>query len=383
MTDAAFATATPDPAASPPIISVEKVVKRFGERVLAVDNVDLAIARNEFFALLGPSGCGKTTLLRMLAGFETPTDGRIVIDGRDMSRISPNRRPVNMVFQSYAVFPHMTVEANVGYGLKVAGVGGAERERRVAQALEMVRLTGFEKRRPDKLSGGQRQRVALARALVKEPKVLLLDEPLSALDKKLREEMQFELKRLQREVGITFVIVTHDQDEAMSMADRIGVMNAGRIAQIGTPEQIYEAPTSRFVADFIGSVNMFEGEVTARDNGRVMIRTPSLEAAIAADLSAPGADRVAVGDKVWAAIRPERLGFADETDPRDVNFLSARLSATAYQGESSICQLLLGDGKVIKLHAANSVDQPQSKLLKPGDEVGVAWTPQAVIVLTE
>ncbi|MGF1625308.1 MAG: ABC transporter ATP-binding protein [Alphaproteobacteria bacterium] len=380
MTQDTAAQHVPTPA---PTIVVEKVGKRFAERVIAVDDVDLVIAQNEFFALLGPSGCGKTTLLRMLAGFEAPTSGRIMIDGRDMARIAPNRRPVNMVFQSYAVFPHMTVAANVGYGLRVTGVAAAERERRVKRVLEMVRLTGLEDRKPDKLSGGQRQRVALARALVKEPKVLLLDEPLSALDKKLREEMQFELKRLQREVGITFVIVTHDQDEAMSMADRIGVMNAGRIAQIGTPEEIYERPASRFVADFIGSVNLFEGEITARNDSQILIRSDSIESSIEADSACPGADRVAVGDKVWAAIRPERLALVNGDVRHDINFLTARLSATAYQGESSLCQLTLRNGQNIKLHAANSGDQLQSKQLAPGSEIGVTWTPQSVIVLTE
>ena len=375
------ATAQPSPA--PPIIAVEKVGKRFGERVIAVDDVDLEIASNEFFALLGPSGCGKTTLLRMLAGFETPTSGRIVIADQDMARVAPNRRPVNMVFQSYAVFPHMTVAANVGYGLKVSGVRMAERRERVAKALDMVRLSGLENRKPENLSGGQRQRVALARALVKEPRVLLLDEPLSALDKKLREEMQFELKRLQREVGITFVIVTHDQDEAMSMADRIGVMNAGRIVQVGTPEEIYEQPASRFVADFIGSVNLFEGEVTARSDTRLTIKTGALDLPIEADAGCPGASTVRSGDKVWAALRPERLILANGGPHPSTNFMTASLSARAYQGESSICQLMLANGQSIKLHAANSGDQAQSKQLVPGSEIGVTWQPQSVIVLTE
>ena len=228
------------------------MTKRFGE-VVAVDQVSLAIQRNEFFALLGPSGCGKTTLLRMLAGFEMASAGRILIDGEDMAGVVPNRRPVNMVFQSYAVFPHMTVADNVAYGLRVSGTPHAEIGPRVEDALAMVRLTGFEQRRPDQLSGGQRQRVALARALIKRPKVLLLDEPLSALDKKLREEMQLELVRLQQEVGITFVIVTHDQEEALSMADRIAVMDQGRILQVAPPDELYEQPNCRMVADFIGT----------------------------------------------------------------------------------------------------------------------------------
>lgn len=380
MTQAATAGTSPPP--SEPIISAQNVGKRFAERIIAVDTVNLDIAQNEFFALLGPSGCGKTTLLRMLAGFEAPTSGRIMIDGRDMAKIAPNRRPVNMVFQSYAVFPHMTVAANVGYGLKVTGVAAAERKIRVGRALEMVRLSGLEDRKPDNLSGGQRQRVALARALVKEPKVLLLDEPLSALDKKLREEMQFELKRLQREVGITFVIVTHDQDEAMSMADRIGVMNAGRIVQVDTPESIYEGPASRFVADFIGSVNLFEGEITARDGDRVVITSKSLEAPIQANASCPGAGEVAVGDKVWAAIRPERLALLNGSPAPASNCFSALVRATAYQGESSICQLQLASGETVKMHAANSGDHGRA-MLTPGREIGVTWKRESVIVLTE
>ncbi|MEZ5668878.1 MAG: ABC transporter ATP-binding protein [Alphaproteobacteria bacterium] len=366
----------------PPIIAIEQVRKTYGETVVAVDDVDLDIARNEFFALLGPSGCGKTTLLRMLAGFETPTGGRIVIDGQDMARIAPNRRPVNMVFQSYAVFPHMSVAQNVGYGLKVSGVPADQRRKRVAAALEMVKLSGYENRRPDKLSGGQRQRVALARALVKQPKVLLLDEPLSALDKKLREEMQFELKRLQHEVGITFIIVTHDQEEAMSMATRIGVMNAGRIVQIGPPDEIYERPNSRFVADFIGSVNLFEGRVAGRADGLIRIESEELQAPIAAAAAAPGTDRVGVGDRIWVAIRPERLELANGGS-HDCNYLDARLSATAYQGENSICQLTLDTGHSIKLLATNSGDQAQAKLLTPGSQIGVTWSPDSVILLTE
>jgi spermidine/putrescine ABC transporter ATP-binding subunit len=243
-----------------PIIRIEGATKRFGSTA-AVDDVSLEIAANEFFALLGPSGCGKTTLLRLLAGLERAGEGRILIDGEDMAGVPPNRRPVNMVFQSYAVFPHMSVAQNVAYGLKVTGVRRAEIQGRVAEALAMVRLDGLDERRPDQLSGGQRQRVALARALIKRPKVLLLDEPLSALDRKLREEMQLELVRLQREVGITFLIVTHDQEEALSMADRIGVMDRGRLLQVAPPQELYESPSCHMVADFIGKMNLFPGRV--------------------------------------------------------------------------------------------------------------------------
>src|SRR5271170_4456540 len=243
------------------IIRFENVSKRYG-KVLAVDNVSLSVEEGEFFALLGPSGCGKTTLLRMLAGFETPSEGRILIDGQDVSLTPPNKRPVNMVFQSYAVFPHMSVAENVGYGLKVDGVGAGERARRVEEALALVKLDGYGARKPDQLSGGQRQRVALARALVKRPRVLLLDEPLSALDAKLREAMRSELAQLQEKVGITFLFVTHDQDEALAMASRCAVMNRGLLQQVATPSDLYEYPNSRFVADFIGQVNLFEGTLT-------------------------------------------------------------------------------------------------------------------------
>src|SRR5271163_699574 len=248
-----------DPAARP-YVQVERITKSFGE-FKAVDDVSLKIYKGEIFCLLGASGCGKTTLLRMLGGFETPTSGRIVIDGEDMTGVPPYERPVNMMFQSYALFPHMSVESNIAFGLKRDGVEAGEIRRRVAEVLELVQMAEFAKRKPTQLSGGQRQRVALARAIVKRPKVLLLDEPLSALDKKLREATQFELVTIQEQVGITFVMVTHDQEEAMTMSTRIAVMNHGKIVQVGKPNEIYEFPHSRFVADFIGSVNMFEGRL--------------------------------------------------------------------------------------------------------------------------
>ncbi|MEO7635491.1 MAG: ABC transporter ATP-binding protein, partial [Sphingomicrobium sp.] len=243
-----------------PIIQIRNVTKMFGQ-LAAVDHVSLDIMAGEFFVLLGPSGCGKTTLLRMIAGFELPTEGQILIDGQDMANVSPNTRPVNMVFQSYAVFPHMSVAQNVGYGLKIARTPKAEIRTRVEEALALVRLDGLGERMPDQLSGGQRQRVALARSLVMKPKVLLLDEPLSALDAKLRAQMQFELADIQDKVGITFVTVTHDQDEALSLATRIAVVNKGQIAQIAGCADLYEFPANRFVADFIGSVNIFDGRM--------------------------------------------------------------------------------------------------------------------------
>src|SRR5262249_34805755 len=254
-----------DPA-SKPYISFEGVTKKFGD-FTAVNDLSLIIYEREFFALLGASGCGKSTLLRMLAGFDNPTSGRILLDGQDLKGIPPYRRPANMMFQSYALFPHMTVENNIAFGLKQEGMPRPDIDKRVKEMLELVKLGPFAKRKPHQLSGGQRQRVALARSLAKRPKVLLLDEPLGALDKKLREETQFELMDLQQELGMTFIIVTHDQEEAMTMADRIAIMDKGKIMQVATPPEVYEAPASRFVADFVGTVNLFEGKVTARENG--------------------------------------------------------------------------------------------------------------------
>ena len=290
------------------IISIQDVTKRFGGAVIAVDNVSLDIRAGEFFALLGPSGCGKTTLLRMIAGFETPSDGTILIDGEDMFNVEPNRRPVNMVFQSYAVFPHMTVAENIGYGLRVVGTARAEIDARVKEAIALVQLEGLEDRKPDKLSGGQRQRVALARALVKKPKVLLLDEPLSALDAKLREAMQIELVNLQHSVGITFIIVTHDQHEALSMADRIAVMGQGHVLQVAPPMELYEYPSSTMVADFIGQVNLFPVEGSEAQGDGLKVRVGEL-----GEIALSGAkERV-----THIAVRPEKIRVAagEPVDP--------------------------------------------------------------------
>ena len=259
-------------AAGVPVLQVDAVVKRF-DRFTAVDRLSLDIRAGEFFALLGPSGCGKTTLLRMLAGFETPDAGQILLNGRDIAGVPPHRRPVNMMFQNYALFPHLTVRDNIAFGLKRAGLPRVEIASRVAEMVALVKLDGMEKRKPDQLSGGQRQRVALARALARRPQLLLLDEPLAALDKKLRENTQAELMRLQRQLGMTFIIVTHDQEEAMMMADRIGVMNAARLEQVATPRQLYEAPNSRWIAEFVGGINIIDGKVESRDAGRVTIAT--------------------------------------------------------------------------------------------------------------
>ncbi len=335
-----------------PIVEIDGVSKCFGS-FTAVDNVSLTIARNEFFALLGPSGCGKTTLLRMLAGFEIPTAGGIAIDGEEMTRVPPNRRPVNMVFQSYAVFPHMSVEENVAYGLKVAGTPGAESGARVAEALAMVRLEDFAGRRPDQLSGGQRQRVALARALVKRPKVLLLDEPLSALDKKLREDMQLELVRLQHEVGITFVMVTHDQEEALSMADRIAVMDQGRVLQVADPRTLYENPTHRFVADFIGTMNTFEVEVRGLAAAHARVFHPLLgEVEVAR-----AAPEIRTGVVI---VRPEKLRLDFSVPPVEGEVLvDAEIEQIAYYGDLSFVFVRLDDGTRLQVsrYNVNRVDR--------------------------
>ncbi len=363
-----------------PIITFENVTKRFG-KLAAVDDVSLTVNEGEFFALLGPSGCGKTTLLRMLAGFETPTEGRILIDGQDISNVPPNKRPVNMVFQSYAVFPHMNVADNVAYGLVVDKVGKAERDRRVEEALELVQLGGYGGRKPDQLSGGQRQRVALARALVKRPRVLLLDEPLSALDAKLREQMRTELCTLQEKVGITFIMVTHDQDEALALATRCAVMNKGVLRQVASPNDLYEFPNSRFVADFIGQVNLFEGVLAVDEPSHAVIRSPDLPVDIFLDHGVTGAR----GGAVWAAIRPEKIELhkieGEATPnlgdaPTGTNAIQGVIKHEAYLGGSSTYEVEVltpnGGGRRIKVQRSNLTrwDQEDFKL---GETVWLCW----------
>ncbi|WP_298375928.1 polyamine ABC transporter ATP-binding protein [Azospirillum sp.] len=362
-----------------PYVRIEKVTKTFGDFV-AVDEVSLSIYRNEFFALLGGSGSGKTTLLRMLAGFEQPTEGKIFIDGVDMSGIPPYERPVNMMFQSYALFPHMTVEQNVAFGLKQDNVPKAEIRDRVAEMLEMVQLGAFGKRQPHQLSGGQRQRVALARSLVKRPKLLLLDEPLGALDKKLREKTQFELVNIQEKLGVTFIVVTHDQEEAMTMSSRIAVMNHGVIAQVGTPTEIYEYPHSRFVAEFIGSINMFEGRVveSAADHALIASEEAGCELYISHATPAP------TGTPVVVAIRPEKIALSKEESPDAAGRNSAKgvVREIAYLGDVSIYLVELPTGKTVRVTAPNVTRRTEMPITW-GDEVYLSWRPFAGVVLAQ
>jgi len=349
---------------SAPLVRIEGLGRRFGHAA-AVDDVSFDIAEGEFFALLGPSGCGKTTLLRMIAGLEVPSAGRILIDGIDMAEIPANRRPVNMVFQSYAVFPHRNVARNVGYGLEVAGVPRSERAKRVDEAIALVRLDGLEARMPDELSGGQRQRVALARALVMRPRLLLLDEPLAALDAQLREAMRSELVAIQRQVGVTFVMVTHDQGEALALADRCALMDQGKLIQLGTPADLYERPASRFAAGFIGSVNLFEGRI----DGDGTIVCPALGGTIQ-----PGQKVDAqAGATIWIAIRPEKLSMS-----RTGNGLSGTIRRQVYQGSTTLYDVALMSGSEMRV-ARHDVE---GVVLAEGADVRLHWNPRALTVLT-
>ena len=359
-------------------VRIENVTKRFGDFV-AVDNVSLSVFKGEIFCLLGGSGCGKTTLLRMLAGFEAPTSGRIFIDGQDMADTLPFERPVNMMFQSYALFPHMTVEKNVAFGLEQEKLSRKEIDQRVADMLDIVKLSELGRRKPHQLSGGQRQRVALARALVKRPKLLLLDEPLAALDKKLREATQFELINLQEKLGVTFVVVTHDQEEAMTLASRIGVMDRGEIVQVGTPTEIYEYPTSKFVADFIGSVNMFEGRLIEDKSNYVRIQSPELSSAIYVDhgiSSAPGA-------MVWAAIRPEKIEIRREEPSGQDNRARGVVRDIAYMGDMSIYLVKIDSGKLVRVTMPNSVRLDDDERISWEETVWLSWDPSSPVVLPQ
>jgi putrescine transport system ATP-binding protein len=363
-----------------PFIRIEGVTKKFGEFV-AVNNVSIDIEKGEFFALLGGSGCGKTTLLRMLAGFEAPTAGRVFIDGQDMTAVPPYDRPVNMMFQSYALFPHMTVEKNIGYGLKHENISAREREDRVRAMLDMVQLTPFAGRKPHQISGGQRQRVALARALVKQPKLLLLDEPLGALDKKLREHTQFELANIQYKLGITFVVVTHDQEEAMTLASRIAVMDKGEVRQIGTASGVYEFPNSRFVASFIGSINMFEGRVVEVADGMASVDVPELRARLKAR-----ADRaVRPGAPVTVAVRPEKFSISRQAPPEaTVNVLPGVVQDLGYFGKDSLYRVKLDHGTIISVNSVNSRrGLEHERVAEWEDRVWLQFEPSAAILLED
>ena len=366
-----------DPAAKP-FIEFRNVTKRFGD-FTAVDDLTLTIYEREFFALLGPSGCGKTTLMRMVAGFEEPTSGHVLLDGQDLAGVPPYRRPTNMMFQSYALFPHMTVEANIAFGLKQDRMTKAAIDARVEEMLTLVKLKPFAKRKPHQLSGGQKQRVALARSLAKKPKVLLLDEPLGALDRKLREETQFELTDLQQKLGLTFLIVTHDQEEAMTVADRIAVMDHGKIVQIATPAEIYEQPNSRYVADFIGDINLLEGEITASAAGAARLECRGTGAVVEVNQEL-GAT---VGETAWFAIRPEKVAISLAKPVGDgVNTVAGEVWDIGYLGDVSIYHVRLATGATVKATITNTtrlVERP----ITWDDKVWLTWSRDGGVVLKQ
>ena len=358
-----------------PYIQIENVTKKFGD-FTAIDNLTLDIYKNEFFSLLGPSGCGKTTLLRMLAGFEKITDGKILLDGEDISEIPPHLRPINMMFQSYALFPHMTVEKNIAFGLKQDKMPENLINQRVEEMLELVELTDFAKRKPNQLSGGQSQRVALARSLAKRPKLLLLDEPLGALDKRLREQTQFELMDIQEKLKVTFVIVTHDQEEAMTVSSRIGVMDSGNLIQVATPAEIYEAPINKDVADFIGDVNLLKGiykgqneigtQLLSDDSNSIVYATQKVDAAI--------------GNQLWFALRPEKLEISKRLPKNEHNILKGTIEDIAYGGSFSTYHVKLQNGIILKAIRANR-ERTKEHHLTWGDEVFLQWAPHSAVVL--
>jgi len=371
----------PLPEPDMPLLRIEGVAKKFGN-FRAVDHVTLDIRAGEFFALLGPSGCGKTTLLRMLAGFETPDEGRILLNGRDIAPVLPHERPVNMMFQNYALFPHLSVRDNIAFGLKRAGMARADIKTRVAEMVALVKLDGLEKRKPDQLSGGQRQRVALARSLARRPQVLLLDEPLAALDKKLRESTQAELMELQRRLGTTFIIVTHDQEEAMTMASRIGVMDAGRLDQVATPRDLYETPASRWIAEFVGDINLFEGQVGANEAGRLAVSTREAGTVYVAEPR-----DVPTKSVISVAIRPEKVKLSrrapatDGIGARTFNCLEGVITDVGYLGGLTTYKVKLDSGAVVRSSMANTTRIVDA--YTAGQRV-VAWfTPDDCLVLEQ
>ena len=365
-----------------PLLRIEGVGKSFGN-FRAVDRLSLDIRAGEFFALLGPSGCGKTTLLRMLAGFETPDEGRILLDGKDIAQVAPHQRPVNMMFQNYALFPHLNVQDNIAFGLKRTAMTRVEIADRVAEMIALVKLEGMEKRKPDQLSGGQKQRVALARSLARRPQVLLLDEPLAALDKKLRESTQMELTELQRRLGTTFVIVTHDQEEAMTMANRIGVMDAGRLEQVASPRELYEAPHSRWIAEFVGDINLFEGEVASRDHNRLDISTRDAGTLVVAEPRQPVTKAT-----VSVAIRPEKVKLSrrgpvsDAVHSHAINRLEGVVTEVSYLGGLTVYKVKLDSGAMVRSSMANTA-RLDIDAYSAGQRV-VAWfTPDDCVVLEQ
>ncbi|MEZ5913931.1 MAG: ABC transporter ATP-binding protein [Paracoccaceae bacterium] len=363
-----------DPAEKP-LIQFRGVTKKFGEFV-AIDNLNVDIFRREFFALLGPSGCGKTTLMRMLAGFENPTEGTILLDGKDIAGVPPNRRAVNMMFQSYALFPHLSVWDNIAFGLKRSDMAKADIPARVEEMLRLVRLEKFARRKPHQISGGQRQRVALARSLAKAPKLLLLDEPLGALDKKLRQDTQFELMDIQEKTGTTFVIVTHDQEEAMTVASRVAVMDHGKMIQVDTPDRIYETPNSVYVADFIGDVNLIKGRATPKGDGAYSIAWAEGQP----EIVGPSADAISAGTEVHFAIRPEKVAIAAEKPTGRANVLEGTIHDIAYLGNISTYKVELADGTMIKAQVAND-RRLARRTLSWDDKVWLSFTDTAGVIL--
>ncbi|HKX93804.1 MAG TPA: polyamine ABC transporter ATP-binding protein [Methylibium sp.] len=366
-------------AAAPAYLQIEDVVKDFGGGAVAVNHVSIDIAKGEIFALLGSSGCGKTTLLRMLAGFETPTSGRIVLAGQDLAGLAPYERPINMMFQSYALFPHLSVWDNIAFGLKRDGMGKDEMAQRVEAMLKLVQLGKYAQRKPHQLSGGQQQRVALARSLAKRPQLLLLDEPLGALDKKLREETQLELVNIIEEVGVTCVMVTHDQEEAMTMASRIAVMSEGKVLQVGAPGDIYETPANRFVADFIGNVNLWDGTLAEDHADHVVVRCADCSHWVGHGIT--GTEGMAVG----VAVRPEKIRLSREA-PADEHAPHNRVQGTvkdlSYFGSFTVYHLALPSGQVIKISQSNT-DRHRDDALTWGDAAWASWTPSSQVVLTQ
>jgi len=359
-------------------IRVEHVTKRFGS-FHAVDDAHFSIRQGEFFSLLGPSGCGKTTLLRMIAGFEFPTEGEIYIDGNPVTGVAANKRPTNMVFQSYAIFPHLNVYDNVAYGLRKLRLDKAELDRRVTEALGMVRMAGFEARRSDQMSGGQRQRVALARALVNRPKVLLLDEPLGALDKKLREQMQFELRSLQQNVGITFIFVTHDQEEALSLSDRIAVMQKGKVMQIATPRELYESPTTREVADFIGTINLLGGIVKSKDDKVAVVEADGLGVV---NVPLPADHAFApVGAEVLLGARPEKLDVVRGAPHPGEKGIKGDIGACAYLGDRNHYQVTIAGRAEPLMVATEQGDRSTLASFTPGEHVTISWGDNSLVLL--